>query len=97
MRSIDASRVADMPTDFCVLTGNPSDAASETHAPRRMWTTDSSERTAMRSRTTAEDQTEPELRHKAEPGKRRKTAMAAWLRLDRARSAVLTTHILRAS
>src|SRR6188474_3222723 len=39
IRSMDASRVADMPTDFGVLTGNPSDAASETHAPRRMWTT----------------------------------------------------------
>jgi hypothetical protein len=36
---MDASRVADMPTDFGVLTGNPSDAASETHAPRRKWTT----------------------------------------------------------
>ena len=39
MRSIDASRAADMPTDFGVLTGNPSDAASATHAPRRRSTT----------------------------------------------------------
>src|SRR4029453_17826955 len=41
MRSIDARRVADMPTDFGVLTGKPSDAASAIDAPRRIsWTTD---------------------------------------------------------
>jgi len=39
MRSIDASRAADMPTDFGVLTGKPSEAASATYAPTRRWTT----------------------------------------------------------
>src|SRR5919112_22682 len=41
MRSIDARRAADMPTDFGVLTGSPSEAASATYAPRRRWTTSS--------------------------------------------------------
>src|SRR5678816_630976 len=39
MRSIDARRAADMPTDLGVLTGKPSDAASATYAPRRISTT----------------------------------------------------------
>src|SRR6476660_42983 len=40
MRSTDARRADDMPTDFGVLTGNPSDTASATYAPRRIRTTD---------------------------------------------------------
>src|SRR5215218_6296653 len=41
IRSIDARRADDIPTDFGVLTGSPSEAASATYAPRRRWTTSS--------------------------------------------------------
>src|SRR4051812_11744037 len=77
MRSMDARRAADMPTDFGVLTGSPSDAARATYAPRRRWTTVISHRTAWRSRAIASTDLPNRLPEEAAGNERQKTVTTA--------------------